>query len=179
MVADSAAIGDLHDRHPSDDDRRPDFPYSWQDLYELAERLGTRILARLHPVDTANPTNAQRERFRYIRLHDSAADPDTVFARIDCLITDYSSVVYNFMLLRKPIIFSCPDFEEFLENNRSFFYDYNEVTPARTVRSLEELDRQIGDITGNSRALSQWESECESVLRRIQHYQDSNSSARC
>ena len=161
------------------DDGRPAYPYSWQDLDELAGRLGIGIVARLHPVDNARPTAALCEQFNNIRMHEPAADPYPLFKKIDCLITDYSSVVYDFMLLRKPIIFFCPDLEEFLQKSRSFCYDYNEVTPAPKIRTLEELEEQIMDITSGSPALPQREEEYQSVLNRFHYFQDGNSSERC
>lgn len=46
----------------------------------------------------------------------------------DLLITDYSSVYFDFLLCQKPIIFYPFDFEEYIINDRDFYYEYSEVT---------------------------------------------------
>ncbi|MGI9288761.1 MAG: CDP-glycerol glycerophosphotransferase family protein, partial [Pseudomonadales bacterium] len=161
------------------DDNRPAYPYSWEALDEVAGRKGIRILARLHPVDTAIPSKQQSNRFINIRLHDQTSDLYQLFGKVDCLITDYSSVVYDFMLLRKPIIFFCPDLNDFLRNSRSFCFDYQDVTPAPKVKTLAELESIIKKIVDNDSELARWHEQYEQVLKRFHFFQDSQSSARC
>ncbi len=161
------------------DDNKPAYPYSWEALDELAGRLSIRVLARLHPVDTAIPSQQQSSQFKNIKLHDQNSDLYQLFHKIDCLITDYSSVVYDFMLLRRPIIFFCPDLEDFLRNNRSFCFNYQDVTPAPKVKTLMELESIMKKIICNDAELAQWRTPYEQVLLRFHYYQDGQSSARC
>ena len=44
----------------------------------------------------------------------------------DVLVTDYSSVYVDFLLLNKPIIFSCPDIEVY-KRDRGFIVDDPEM----------------------------------------------------
>ena len=43
----------------------------------------------------------------------------------DILITDYSSIYFDYLLFDKPILFMPFDFEDYIENNARFYYNYN------------------------------------------------------
>ena len=44
----------------------------------------------------------------------------------ELLITDYSSVFFEFLIMEKPIIFFAPDFEEYV-GKRGFYIDYKSL----------------------------------------------------
>ncbi|MBP3542705.1 MAG: CDP-glycerol glycerophosphotransferase family protein [Lachnospiraceae bacterium] len=56
---------------------------------------------------------------------------------VDILITDYSSVVYEFILFEKPIVLFVPDYEEY-ERTRGFCIDIKAL-PVRWAQTKEEL----------------------------------------
>ncbi|MBQ3602908.1 MAG: CDP-glycerol glycerophosphotransferase family protein [Clostridia bacterium] len=56
----------------------------------------------------------------------------------DILITDYSSVCMDFVLLDKPCVFFAPDLEEYT-SNRPFYFDYESYVPGAVARSTAEL----------------------------------------
>ncbi|QFK72894.1 CDP-glycerol--glycerophosphate glycerophosphotransferase [Pradoshia sp. D12] len=60
----------------------------------------------------------------------------------DLLITDYSSVCFEFALLDKPMIFYAPDMEEYT-SERDFYYDYESFIPGPMVTTEEELIKTI------------------------------------
>lgn len=60
----------------------------------------------------------------------------------DILITDYSSVCFEFALLNKPMLFFGFDVEEYIRT-RDFYYDYFEFIPGPLVRSTEEIIEKI------------------------------------
>lgn len=60
----------------------------------------------------------------------------------DILITDYSSVCFEFALLNKPMLFFAYDIEEYV-NKRDFYYEYNSFIPGPLVRSTEEIIEKI------------------------------------
>lgn len=55
----------------------------------------------------------------------------------DVLISDYSSVIYDYILLMKPIVFYVPDLE-YLQAKDQFYIDYNEM-PGQIVKNETEL----------------------------------------
>lgn len=56
----------------------------------------------------------------------------------DMLITDYSSVCMDFVLLDKPCIFFAPDLEEYTQR-RPFYFDYEAYVPGDVARNTSEL----------------------------------------
>lgn len=56
----------------------------------------------------------------------------------DLLITDYSSVCFEFALLNKPMVFYCFDLEEYT-HSRDFYTPFQEFAPGPICRNLDEL----------------------------------------
>ena len=55
----------------------------------------------------------------------------------DVLISDYSSVIYDYLLLMRPIVLYVPDLDYF-EKNDQFYIDYNEM-PGIIVKEESKL----------------------------------------
>lgn len=56
----------------------------------------------------------------------------------DVLITDYSSVIYEFSLLRRPCLMYAFDLEEY-EAERDFYESYEDTVPGPILRTFDEL----------------------------------------
>ncbi len=56
----------------------------------------------------------------------------------DMLITDYSSVCMDFVLLDKPCVFFAPDLEEYTAR-RPFYFDYESYVPGEVTSNTAEL----------------------------------------
>lgn len=67
----------------------------------------------------------------------------------DILITDYSSLYFDYLLLNKPVIFFCHDLYEYLEHNREIYFEYDIFTPGTKVVSQKELQNEIIRIIGD------------------------------
>lgn len=66
----------------------------------------------------------------------------TLFSIADILISDYSSIIYDFSILEKPIILYAPDIEEY-KAQRGLYVDYNTFTPYDIETDLEGLREAI------------------------------------
>ncbi len=56
----------------------------------------------------------------------------------DICISDYSSLVFEYSLFEKPMIFYAYDYEEYCDW-RGFYYEYEDFTPGPIVRTQDEL----------------------------------------
>ena len=74
------------------------------------------------------------------------ADLNTYLHLCDVLITDYSSVAIDFLLLKRPIILYCPDLDEY-RAARGFYFDPEEVLPGRMTRTRDELYAALADLS--------------------------------
>jgi CDP-ribitol ribitolphosphotransferase len=55
------------------------------------------------------------------------------------LITDYSSIMIEFALLNKPIIFFTYDYDSYLTKERGFYFDFKSSVPGPVVYDSNQL----------------------------------------
>jgi teichoic acid ribitol-phosphate primase len=99
------------------------------DLATLKDVLGDDhvILVRLHPfVRARTPIGPELAGFAI----DVSGHPDIneLMLVSDVLVTDYSSAIYEFSLLTRPMVFFAPDYEAY-ERERGFYFDYRTGVP--------------------------------------------------
>lgn len=70
-----------------------------------------------------------------------AMNTDELMVCVDVLITDYSSVFYEALLLGIPVIFFAPDYDKY-SMDRGFYLEYNSL-PGYVVTSFEELEKAV------------------------------------
>ncbi len=63
----------------------------------------------------------------------------------DILISDYSSLIFEYSLFERPMIFFAYDLDEYFDS-RGFYYDYNELTPGPVLKTSDEICNYISDI---------------------------------
>jgi CDP-glycerol glycerophosphotransferase (TagB/SpsB family) len=69
----------------------------------------------------------------------SYPDVSELFLVADALITDYSSVMFDFSVTGKPIFFFTPDLDRYREVLRGFYFDFIPVAPGPVARSADDL----------------------------------------
>jgi CDP-glycerol glycerophosphotransferase (TagB/SpsB family) len=69
----------------------------------------------------------------------SYPDVSELFLVADALITDYSSVMFDFSVTGKPIYFFTPDLDRYREVLRGFYFDLIPVAPGPVVQDAAEL----------------------------------------
>jgi len=115
-------------RHPQD-----------LDLHVLRSTLGDDhvLLVRLHPFVRAGfAVDADLGGFA-IDVSDHPEVNELMLVS-DVLITDYSSVIFEFALLGRPIVFFAPDHEQY-EAERGFYFDYHREGPGPVFETAEAL----------------------------------------
>ncbi|MCM8829852.1 MAG: CDP-glycerol glycerophosphotransferase family protein, partial [Candidatus Omnitrophica bacterium] len=65
-------------------------------------------------------------------------DTTELLPDIDILITDYSSIFIDFLILDRPIIFIPYDREDY-EKERGLLYNYDEITPGPKIKTQKEF----------------------------------------
>lgn len=65
-----------------------------------------------------------------------------LFSISDMLVSDYSSIIYDYTILEKPIILYTPDLEKY-KTSRGLYIDYEDFAPGRIVYSEDELVDQV------------------------------------
>ncbi len=111
-------------------------------LCEFVKHENIFLCVKLHPKsqlqDRFQALNSEN-----ILVVDPQADPYGILKLTDVLISDYSSVCYDFMLTGKPILFFPYDYKEYLEESRELYFDYSEFTPGHKVYNQNELEQAL------------------------------------
>lgn len=109
------------------------------DIGELHRVLGADhvLLMRLHPfVRESAPIPANLEDFAI----DVSDHPDIheLMHVSDVLVTDYSSAIFEFSLLNRPMAFFAPDLGDY-DGERGFFFDYRTGVPGPVFDTTAQL----------------------------------------
>ena len=109
----------------------------------LARAIDGVVLVRGH-TRTLQPG----EDARGARVIDVTGYPDTgrLLAAADALVTDYSSVMFDYAITGKPMYFLVPDIEHYRGELRGFYFDLLEAAPGPVVRSQEDLERALVEV---------------------------------
>ena len=114
-------------------------------LHALCVERDAVCLVRMHPFvrEALAVPEAMRDRIvdASATATDGAATPietnDLLFA-VDLLITDYSSIVYEYSTLGRPMLFFAYDLDDYVAS-RDFYEPYESFVPGRIVRTFPEL----------------------------------------
>lgn len=80
----------------------------------------------------------------------SEEDLIEVLAATDILITDYSSILFEYSILERPMIFYAPDLDEYC-NDRGFYVEYKSFVPGKIASTPKQLVSAIRNLEDNSK----------------------------
>lgn len=114
--------------------------FNFLDLEKFNKKLGDEyVLAlRLHPKIKKFFKGDIKANQNYIDCTDFKNEQELLLIS-DILITDYSSIMIEFSLLNKPIIFFTYDFDRYNSKDRGFYFDFKENVPGPIVYTTDEL----------------------------------------
>ena len=72
-------------------------------------------------------------------LFDADIRYDEILSAFDIMISDYSSIAYDFLLLDRPIIYLIPDYDEYRNSKGFVFNKVDAFMPGRKAYSFEDL----------------------------------------
>ncbi|MBV4425513.1 CDP-glycerol glycerophosphotransferase family protein [Clostridium tyrobutyricum] len=99
----------------------------------------------------------------------------SIFQEVDALITDYSSVYFDFLLLDKPIGFIMDDLSKY-KNNRGFvFKDIYDWIPGPIINELDQLYEFIEVLNNN---IDNFADIRKKINKRVNKYSDFKSTER-
>lgn len=74
---------------------------------------------------------------------DQSIDTCDLLSIVDVLVTDYSSIFFDFLSLQKPVIFYIYDLEEYTQE-RGLYFDYDDM-PGKSCTTIETLLKTVED----------------------------------
>jgi CDP-glycerol glycerophosphotransferase (TagB/SpsB family) len=151
------------------------------------EKLNTMLVEnnalfviKLHPLQSPSHCDVHKklEESANVLIIDSTDPFADVYAYLkytDIMITDYSSVLFDYLLLNRPVIFSCFDLESYSQN-RQLRFDYQAITPGVKTASWSEVLTQIDWVL--KMGDDQFAGERIKVNNTFNFYQDNKSCER-
>ncbi|MDF2610078.1 MAG: tagF [Lachnospiraceae bacterium] len=105
----------------------------------LREKLGDEYvcIVKYHYLVKENLDWSAFEGFVY--KFDMCEDIAELYLVADMLITDYSSVMFDYSVLKRPMFFFAYDLEEYKDNLRGFYFDFMEEAPGPITKTTKEL----------------------------------------
>ena len=143
------------------------------DLDRMQKELGNEyiILLRMHYLITNNINIEKYKGFVYD--YSQGYDIQELYLVSDILITDYSSVMFDYSNLNRPIIFFTYDIEQYRDALRGFYFDFEEEAPGPLVVDTEgviECLKSIDDIN------KQYKNKKEKFYNKFCHIDDGNKA---
>lgn len=123
------------------------------DFLKLKKELGTDyvLLIKLHPriADAMQFTDEEKEELKDFVVDISKdISINTALSSADICITDYSSLVFEYSLLDRPMIFYAYDLDDY-KDGRNFYYEYEDFVPGPIVKTNDELIEAIKEADNN------------------------------
>ncbi|MBP7818467.1 MAG: CDP-glycerol glycerophosphotransferase family protein [Rhodoluna sp.] len=125
---------------------------NWQSVFYLDENLelpdGFKLIYRGHTNTHEAHKDGGSERFIDVTRYPNITD---LYLAADALITDYSSVMFDFTVTGKPIIFMTPDLERY-RAERGFYFDFETEAPGPILSTQDEVVaalKNLGEVERN------------------------------
>ena len=144
------------------------------DLGALAEELGDGfvILARGH-MNTLR-RNAELDLARVIDVT-SYPEASDLFCAADICITDYSSVMFDFTVTGKPLLFFTPDYRRYMNDLRGVYFELSELAPGPLLTSLEDT---VDAVANSAHVRQQWSERYDGWVKKFNAWDDGHAAAR-
>lgn len=112
------------------------------DVKKFAEALGDEYILIFKHHQTAinlpEIPEPYKDTFAYDMTRGKGMTINDLMTVADICISDYSSLVFEYALFERPMLFYVYDLEQYIDN-RGLYYDFDEITPGPLCKTNEEM----------------------------------------
>ena len=116
----------------------------WSGLHAAATASDAVVVVKMHPFVAEPPPIPEPLRDRIVDGTRAPIDVNDLLFAVDLLITDYSSIVFEFSTLLRPMLFFAYDLEEYVAS-RDFYVPFTEFVPGRIAHTFDEVLAALRD----------------------------------
>ncbi len=116
------------------------------ELEKALERNNSILLYKAHFTDLSKKSKMRDAHSRFMEISDKDYDElYNLVGQIDVLVTDYSSIYFDFLATKNPVIL-CPfDYEEYIKYSRPLYFDYFENMEGVKAMNWQEFIRILDE----------------------------------
>lgn len=142
-------------------------------MLNIVRKYNALLVIKLHPQTPTTDLMLDKD---FMLLINGSIDIYPVIKHMDFLITDYSSVYLDFLLLDKPVVFYPFDLEEYLHFCRGFYFNYEEFAPGPIAKNFSELLKIVEKIL--SAPIDLYKEKRKELIEKVHFYRDGKSCER-
>lgn len=148
-----------------------------QELDKKLQKEKVLLILKFHPAQDLTNLKEIKLKNIYLWKNEELVKHDinlySLLAYSSALITDYSSVGADYLLVDKPLAYVRDDIDEFSENRGFSFEDIDKMSPGHKIKTKEEFIKFIDDIINNK---DKYKTERKKIKNFYHKYQDGSSS---
>lgn len=149
---------------------QPESFFDWGALEDFAKAQNAIVIVKPHPKDKdyAQPSDV-------IVPYAAAKDVYHTFQYVDVMISDFSSIFTDFLLIDKPLVFFQPDRDDYT-GARGFQFDLDAILPGPIVHDQQALHKELNNVFEGGE--DNYRTERQRVLAEFCAFADGDSCAR-
>jgi len=144
----------------------------WKRLDGLMAQLDATFFFKTHPMDRLKTEVSCNNVYQLPQ----PTDVYDILPYVDILISDYSSIIFDYMLLDRPIIYYTPDLQEFLRSSRSLLFHPQEIAVGPMCESFDALLESIESTIESGLPIDRHKRD--QVFPRLHGFRDGHSCER-
>ena len=109
----------------------------------------------------------------FIYQCDQSWDIQELYLISDILVTDYSSVMFDYSIIKRPMIIYAYDYENYRDNLRGFYFNIYEEFPGPIVENTSDLIDSIQNYD-----CKEYEKKYKRFVEKFTSFDDGNASSR-
>ena len=141
---------------------------------DFLQSVGVKVIVKLHPEqDLSNYNLVDMQNFILLSHQEFVKKNMNLYLlmkQCDAMITDYSSVYFDYMLLNRPIAFTVDDIKDYGEK-RGFALDPSKFMPGHKMQTLDDIKTFVYSV---SQGRDDCKEEREEINKLINQYPEGN-----
>ncbi len=156
--------------------------YDKDALNDFLKKNNAALIYKLHPIEqtafSGRNFSLSENCFELTdqMLFENDIRYDDLLNVFDTMISDYSSIVYDYLLLNRPIVYLIPDYEEYTSERGFVFHNIDMFMPGEKAFNFNDMISALDEAFTNPQ---KYKKERELVLAHRFDYSDDQSARRC
>jgi CDP-glycerol glycerophosphotransferase (TagB/SpsB family) len=156
------------------DSGKPFLQVDWAHVDQLMEERNASFFLKLHPDDRGSFDAGGS----HVHELPQGIDIYELLAATDALISDYSSIIFDFMMVERPILHFLPDLDEYRSSSRSLVFDPVEIAVGPVCLDADKLKDSLEEVLDGRPPSPDMLPLWAGTRRRMNRYTDGDSNQR-